>query len=43
MWRPFISLPHQQLDNEDDGEVGREEAHAALLTGHAHDGLADEG
>lgn len=37
------SLPYQQLDNEDDGEVGREEAHAALLAGHAHDGLADEG
>lgn len=37
------SLPHHQLDNEDDCEVGREEAHTALLAVHAHDGLADEG
>ena len=35
--------PHQELDHEDDGEVGRKEAHAALLALHAHDGLSDEG
>lgn len=38
----FQVNPHQELDDEDDGEVGREEAHAALLAVYAHDGLADE-
>lgn len=36
-------ITHQKLYNEDDGEVGGEEAHAALLACYAHHRLADEG
>ena len=36
-------ITHQKLDDEDDGEIGGEETHAALFACHAHDWLADEG
>ena len=34
---------YHELNDEDDGEVGGEEAYAAVLTVDANDGLADEG
>lgn len=33
----------QELHDEYDGEVGRQEAHAAPFAGDAHDRLPDEG